>query len=93
MAKAIIQKAFNAGYLIEKYLPKLSKVLVNGFQNKQSPFAQGFIAGSQEMVNERVQSKSKFLARLQENIKNSPGKSTKQGKSKNRGDREIDIDI
>ena len=90
MANAIIQKAFNAGYLIEKYLPKLSQMLVKGFKDKSSPYAEGFIAGSKEMVAERTQSRFKFLEKLREESgKKFPSKS----KSKNRDDRAPDIDI
>jgi hypothetical protein len=89
MANAVIQKAFNAGYLIEKYLPQLSKMLVKGFQDKTSPFAQGYIAGSKEMVAERTQGKSKFLERLKQNFGE-----PKRGKTgRDSKDKEMDIDI
>lgn len=89
MAASVIQKAFNAGYLIEKYLPKLSQMLVKGFKDKSNPYAEGFIAGSKEMVAERTQSKLKFLDKLKQEFGSSPAKS----KSKTRNDREPDIDI
>lgn len=85
----IIQKAFNAGYLIEKHLPQLSKLLVRGFQDKSSPFAEGFIAGSHEMAKERDRSKSRFLERLKENF----DKPAAPNHSKDRGDKEMEIDI
>lgn len=56
MANAVIQKAFNAGYLIEKYLPKFSKLLVKGFKDKTNPYAEAFIAGSQEFEREQMKS-------------------------------------
>ena len=84
----IIQKAFNAGYLVEKHLPQLSKLIVKGFQDKSGPFATGFIAGSHEMAKEREQNKSKFLERLQAKL----GDKT-QAKSKGRDSRDIEIDI
>ncbi|MBK8193711.1 MAG: hypothetical protein IPK76_11070 [Lewinellaceae bacterium] len=89
MANAVVQRAFNAGYLIEKYLPQLSKMLVKGFQDKTSPFAVGFIAGSKEMVAEKVQSKSRFLERLKQNF----GEPSPRKTSRNRDDKEMDIDI
>ena len=85
---AIIQKAFNAGYLIEKYLPKVSKVLVKGFQDHTNPYVEGFVAGSKEMTNERTQNKIKFLSKLKDDFgKQSPSK------GKDKGGKEMDIDI
>lgn len=84
----VIQKAFNAGYLLEKHLPQLSKVLVKGFQSSEHPYVQGFVAGSGEMSKERSQNKSRFLDRLKDNFGSKP-----QGKTKDRGDREMDIEI
>ena len=89
MANAVIQKAFNAGYLIEKYLPQLSKMLTKGFQDKTNPFAEGFIAGSKEMISERGRSKSTFLEKLKENY----GEPTPKKTTRSRDDREMDIDI
>ncbi|MFM9947705.1 MAG: hypothetical protein ACKV1O_07180 [Saprospiraceae bacterium] len=85
---ALFQKAFNAGYLIEKYLPKLSKMLVKGMQDKTSPFAEGFTAGSSEMELERLRSNSKLLQKLREGARNPD-----QGKIKNRDDKGMDMDI
>lgn len=59
---AIIQKAFNAGYLIEKYLPKLFKLLVEGFQNKSNPYVEAFSAGGQEFEKEQMKSSSSPLS-------------------------------
>ena len=84
----ITQKAFNAGYLIEKYLPQLSQLLVKGFQGSDHPYVQGFVAGSNEMAKERNLSKSRLLDRLRDNFGNN-----EQPKPKDRGDREMDIDI
>jgi hypothetical protein len=84
----IMRRAFNAGYLIEKYLPKLSKLLVSGFQDRNSPFAQGFVAGTKEMGMERTQNKAKFLDKLKKEFGNKT-----PSKSKKRDDREKDIDI
>jgi hypothetical protein len=89
MANAIIQKAFNAGYLIEKYLPQLSKMLVKGFQNSKQPFAQGFIAGSNEYAQEKEHGKSRFAERLRENF----DKNRARYRGRDRKDKEMDIDI
>ena len=53
---SIIQKAFNAGYLIQKYLPRLFLLLSNGFRDKSNPYAEGFIAGGKEYEIEKVRS-------------------------------------
>ncbi len=84
----IIQKAFNAGYLVEKHLPQLSKMLVKGFQDKSGPFAEGFIAGSKECAKEKTVGMSKFLERLQAKL---GGKT--QTKHEGRDGRNIEIDI
>jgi len=60
-ANQITQQAFNAGGLIEKHLPHLSKLLLKGFQSSEHPYMKGFVVGSSEMVKERVLSKPKFL--------------------------------
>ena len=85
---AIIQKAFNAGYLIEKYLPKLSQALVKGFQDKTHPFVEGFVSGSREMALERTQNKITFLSKLKEDFSKNP-----PSKSKGKDGKEMDIDI
>ena len=56
MENATIQKAFNAGYLIEKYLPRLFKLLAKGFQDKSNPYVEGFIAGGLEFDKEQMRS-------------------------------------
>lgn len=90
MSASVIQKAFNAGYLIEKHLPKLSQMLVKGFKDKTSPYAEGFIAGSKEMVAERTQGKLKFLEQLKQEF---GSKAPSKSKTKSRDNREPDIDI
>lgn len=57
---AVIPKAFNAGYLIEKYLPKLFKLLVEGFQNRSNPYTEGIIAGGREFDKEQMKSLQVF---------------------------------
>ncbi len=88
MENAIIQKAFNAGYLIEKYLPQLSRMLTKGFQDSKNPYAEGFIAGANEMGIERARTNPKHLHRLIEGLgeKNEPD-------TKTRDDKGMDIDI
>lgn len=88
MENEIIQKAFNAGYLIEQHLPDLSKLLVNGFQERNNPYAEGFIAGANEMGLERARTNPKYLHRLIEGLgeKNEPD-------AKGRDDKGMDIDI
>ena len=83
-----IQKGFNAGYLIEKHLPKLSQALVKGFHDKSHPYVEGFVAGSKEMALERTQSKLKFLSKLKDDFGKNP-----PSKSKGKDGKEIDIDI
>ena len=87
-ANQITQRAFNAGYLVEKHLPQLSKLLVKGFQGSEHPYVKGFVAGSSEMVKERGQNKSKFLEKLKAEF----GGNMKE-KGKGRDDRDIEMDI
>jgi hypothetical protein len=53
--KKIYIKAFNAGYLIEKYLPALSELLVKGIKQQKHPYMQGFIAGTVQCLKEKQQ--------------------------------------
>jgi len=87
-ANQITQRAFNAGYLVEKHLPQLSKLLLKGFQSSEHPYVKGFVAGSSEMAKEREQNKSKFLEKLKMEFGGE-----RQQKSKGRDDREMDIEI
>ena len=87
-ADQITQRAFNAGYLVEKHLPQLSKLLLKGFQGNEHPYVKGFVAGSSEMVKERGQNKSKFLEKLKAEF---GGRAQEKGKG--RGDRDMEIDI
>lgn len=52
-----IQKGFNAGYQIEKHDSELSKTILNGFTDKEHPYAKGFMAGSQEYTLEVAKEK------------------------------------
>ncbi len=72
-------KAFNAGYLIEKYVPALSQLLINNFQNSENDFFEGFIAGSRQCIDERGKKKSRLMNKLKEVSKSQP----KQDKGRN----------
>ena len=80
-----ILEGFNAGYILEQYRPKLAKELIEGVKDNNSPFVEGFVAGSQAFAKEK--GKSKFLAKLRSAQKSS--KSTFKARSKPNIDREI----
>lgn len=48
-----IQKGFNHGYQLQKHQPMLAKTIMEGFADKQSPYAVGFRAGSNEWSQEK----------------------------------------
>lgn len=75
-------KAFNAGYIIEKYIPALSQLLISNFQNSENDFFEGFIAGSMQCIEERGKKKSRLLTKLKELPKNQ----SKQDKPKDNKD-------
>lgn len=56
---SIFQNGFNAGYILGKYKPKLSMLLINGVQQKTHPYIQGFIAGNLEILQEQEKSQDK----------------------------------
>lgn len=85
----VIQKAFNAGYLLEKHQPKLAHQIAKGLQNPKTEFAEGFIAGRLQVELERNQSKAKFLEKLKAEFGAKPSFKTR-GKDKDKG---FDIDI
>lgn len=80
MEDSIIQKGFNAGYLLEKHLPQLSQALVKGFQDKENPYVQGFVAGSNAMAQERSQQKSKFLSKYDRPLDHTSSKEKTKGR-------------
>jgi hypothetical protein len=80
-------KAFNAGYLLEKFLPQLAKLLTSNLSDSDNDFAQGFIAGSKQYIQEKAPSKSKLLEKLKQDAKSS---NTTPSKDKEKG---IDKDI
>lgn len=73
-------RGFNAGYKIEKYLPKLSTSLRNSLANSQNEFALAFVAGGNEMLKER--NRTKLLSKMK-----STARSLNRSKDK---DKEID---
>lgn len=91
----LIQKGFNAGYQLQQHKPELAQKLQNGFTDKTHPYAQGFIAGSNEYVKEQSKAKEtnadsdKVKRDYFNKIKEKNASRTK-GKSKNR-DKGIDL--
>lgn len=77
-AKEMLE-GFNAGYIIEKHRPELSKKLVNAVQGANMPFIEGFIAGTEEYAKER--SRSKIINKLRDGFQQQKTKPTK-GKDK-----------
>lgn len=78
----VYTKAFNAGYLLEKFLPQLAKLLTSNLSDSDNEFAQGFIAGSNQYNLEKTPVKSKLLERLKEDAKyskNTPAKDKEKG--------------
>ncbi|NJL77034.1 MAG: hypothetical protein HC892_20495 [Saprospiraceae bacterium] len=57
-------EGFNAGYLMEKHRPELSKQVVKATEGVDTPFFEGFVAGSQEFDKER--SRSKVISKLKD---------------------------
>lgn len=55
----LIKKGFNAGYLLEKYDPKLAKMILNSLKDKEIPYSQGYQAGVKEFTRERVKEQYK----------------------------------
>lgn len=49
---AEIQRGFNAGYLLEKLNPKLSKKLLSGVKDKKDAFMLGFAKGAEQYNQE-----------------------------------------
>ena len=81
-----IQEGFNAGYILEQYRPQLTKAIIDGVKEGNSPFLEGFKAGSREYAKER--GKNKFLGKLK-------GASTPKLPEKDRGreDKGMDREI
>lgn len=75
-------RGFNAGYKIEKYMPKLGSTLRKSLANSQNEFAEAFVAGGNEMLKER--NRSKLLSKMK-----STARSLNQSKDRDK-DKEID---
>ena len=84
MEDKTFQKAFNAGYLLEKYVPTLSQLLIKNFQDSENDFFVGFLAGSQEYIQEKTMKKSRLMTKLNKIVKGSPKP------KKDKEDREFD---
>jgi hypothetical protein len=65
MEDKLYKKGFNAGYLLEKYLPALSQLLIRNMQNSEGDFFEGFKDGSDELLSERDRKKSRLMAKLE----------------------------
>ena len=80
-----IQEGFNAGYILEQYRPQLTKAIIDGVKEGNSPYLEGFKAGSKEYTKER--GKSKFLGKLKgSSIRKLPEKDKgKEDKGMDRG--------
>jgi hypothetical protein len=50
----LLKKGFNAGYLMEKYDPQLSRTLFKSLTDKEIPYAKGYTAGVKEYILERT---------------------------------------
>lgn len=77
MEDKIFQKAFNAGYMLEKYVSTLSQLLIKNFQDSENDFFAGFQAGSQQFIGERDKKKSRLITKLQRLSEHPPKSSTK----------------
>jgi len=49
----LIKKGFNAGYLLEKYDPKLGQKILSSLKDKEIPYARGYVAGTKEFQLEK----------------------------------------
>jgi hypothetical protein len=70
-------RGFNAGYTLEKYVPKLGTALRKSLSNSQNDYAVAFVAGGEEMRKER--SRSKLLSKMKNTARSMP-KSKERGK-------------
>ena len=63
-------KGFNAGYLIAKHNPKLSKLLKEGIQNSENPIVQGFLSDNNEYSIEESETRIRnyFNAKERDNL-------------------------
>lgn len=49
-----IRKGFNAGYVLEQHNPELSRRLYDSMAKSDDPYAQGFIKGSRQYVQDSL---------------------------------------
>jgi hypothetical protein len=73
-------EGFNAGYIIEKHRPYLAQQLVKSVEGVELPFAEGFIAGTEEYAKER--SRNKIIERMKRGFKPPTPPSKTKGKDK-----------
>ena len=77
-----IQKGFNAGYELQQQSPALAQTIKEGFADKSHPYAQGFSAGTEESINEKVNSPSSYRERQIQKAKDSKSKGNNNSKDK-----------
>jgi hypothetical protein len=49
-----VQRPFSPGYLLVRHLPALDQQIASGFKEAKHPYAEGFVAGSQQFEKEKV---------------------------------------
>ncbi len=63
---AIMTKGFNAGYKMQKHSPATAVALASAFKNPSHPYAEGFMKGSIECIQEHKQDVQQFLRQIAE---------------------------
>ncbi|MEL7118749.1 MAG: hypothetical protein AAFO07_04890 [Bacteroidota bacterium] len=56
---AQVQRGFNDGYILEKNAPDLSRTLIDGFEDKNHPYAIGFEAGARTYIMDKMKEQIK----------------------------------
>ncbi|MEL6659534.1 MAG: hypothetical protein AAFP77_18185 [Bacteroidota bacterium] len=82
-----VLEGFNSGYAIEKYRPDIASQINNSIGESQIDFFRGFVAGSQQYIKERTQSKT--IGKLRDITRQIP-RPTQKGKD--RPDKGFEID-
>lgn len=54
----LLNKGFNAGYLLQKFEPVLAKALMAGLEGVELPYFEGVMAGAKQFVLEKELEKS-----------------------------------
>ena len=49
-----LRKGFNAGYVLEQHNPELTRLLHDSMAESSDPYAQGFIKGSRQYVQDSL---------------------------------------